>query len=94
VARDPKGGFHWKINLRDICANYGRLSEAISASAPFEKPALFIHSGVSGYIRDEDTALIHQLFPQAQLQTIPQVGHWVHAEAPEAFLAMVLNFLA
>ena len=93
LARSPNGGFRWKINLRDICANYGRLSEAVSGHAPFTKPTLFLRGGASNYIRDADGALIHQLFPQAQMQTIPTAGHWVHAEALEAFLAMVQRFL-
>jgi len=26
--------------------------------------------------------------------TLPEAGHWLHAEAPEDFLAAVLGFLA
>jgi esterase len=93
VARTPTGGFHWKINLRDIFDNYAHIRAAISGSAPFTKPTLFIRGELSEYIRDEDTALVRQLFPEAEFQTIAQAGHWVHAEAPDAFQALVLKFL-
>jgi esterase len=93
VGRTPAGGFYWKINLRDICENYGHLSNAVSAPAPFNKPTLFIRGALSTYLRDSDISLIPQSFPQAEFQIIPQAGHWVHAEAPEAFLTAVLEFL-
>jgi esterase len=93
IGRSPSGGFYWKINLRDICENYGRLSEAVSTPAPFVKPTLFICGALSNYLRQEDIPHIYQSFPRAQFRTIPQASHWVHAEAPQAFLATVLEFL-
>jgi pimeloyl-ACP methyl ester carboxylesterase len=54
---------------------------------------LFVRGGKSDYIGDPDLPLIQQLFPRAVLQTIPDAGHWVHAEAPETFLRIVTEFL-
>jgi pimeloyl-ACP methyl ester carboxylesterase len=34
-----------------------------------------------------------QLFPAARIETIPGAGHWLHAEAPDEFLAAVRAFL-
>ncbi len=93
VTRKPTGGFRWKINLQDIFKNYGRLSEALPVGRVFEKPALFIRGERSDYIRKQDWALIHRQFPHAELRTIPQASHWVHADAPEAFLQAALEFL-
>lgn len=93
VTRDAQGTFRWKLNLKDICANYGRLSEALEERV-FNGPTLVIRGGTSRYIREEDAELIRRYFPKAQLRTLPQAGHWVHAEAPEAFLELVTGFLA
>jgi esterase len=69
------------------------MSQALSHEAPFSGPALFIRGGQSSYVRDADIPLIRQLFPRAEVVTIPRADHWVHAEAPEAFLSAVQYFL-
>lgn len=92
LGRNPEGGFFWKINLRDIAENYWRLREPVAGEAQFAKPALFIRGGKSKYIQPEDEPLIREWFPAAQIQTIVEAGHWIHAEAPEEFLRLVLDF--
>jgi len=37
--------------------------------------------------------LIHKLFPRAEIRSLLNAGHWLHADAPEAFLQAVQNFL-
>jgi pimeloyl-ACP methyl ester carboxylesterase len=93
LTRGAAGSFQWKLNLKDICANYGRLSEALAPGRAFERPALFIRGGASRYVRDEDERMIRELFPQAEIKTIAGAGHWIHAEAPEEFLRLVSEFL-
>jgi esterase len=94
VGHDPAGGFCWKSNVRGIRDSYPGLSAALPADQSFPGPTLFIRGGRSDYIRDEDSDLIRQLCPQALLRTIPQAGHWVHADAPEEFSALCLEFLS
>lgn len=88
-----RGTYAWQMNLEGIYRNYHRLNEAIDAEHPFEGPALFIRGEKSDYIRDEDVPGIKWLFPEAEFVTIPNAGHWVHAEAPQAFAEAVLAFL-
>ena len=50
-----------------------------------------------GYISHgvgKDEPAIHRLFPKAEIRRIAGAGHWVHAEAPDAFLDLVTPFLA
>jgi pimeloyl-ACP methyl ester carboxylesterase len=93
VKRDQAGNFYWQMNLCAIEANYARLSEQISSQRPFEKPTLFIRGERSNYLRDDDMTAIQKLFPRVKLCEIAGAGHWVHAEAPEAFLRTVREFL-
>lgn len=93
LGRAPDSGFFWKINLQDIAENYWRLREPVAGNAPFTKPVLFIRGGKSDYVRPEDEPLIHEWFPAAQIQTIPDASHWIHADKPEEFLRLVLGFL-
>jgi pimeloyl-ACP methyl ester carboxylesterase len=59
----------------------------------FEKPTLFIRGGKSNYILDSDFENIKQHFPDSSIETIPNVGHWLHAENPTEFYQKVSSFL-
>lgn len=94
LARDPAGGYRWRMNLPAIKAAYPQLIDPVgNAGESFGKPVLFVRGGKSGYVQDEDWPLIEILFPAAKLATVENAGHWVHAEAPEAMLNLVDTFL-
>jgi pimeloyl-ACP methyl ester carboxylesterase len=86
------GGYAWAANLDALVRQYDEVLRAIDGT-PFEGPALFVRGARSGYVRDSDLPEVERLFPAAQLVTIPDAGHWVHAEAPDAFADAVVGFL-
>jgi pimeloyl-ACP methyl ester carboxylesterase len=66
------------------------------AEVPFSEsfvPTLFIRGELSNYILDEDTSTLEAYFPDSEVVTIDNAGHWVHAEAPDVFIEIVLTFL-
>jgi esterase len=89
-------GFAWTVNLEAIEHNF----EAIlgfpdfPAGRQFMKPALFLAGGRSEYVRPEHHAEIRRLFPAATIEVIDRAGHWVHADAADAFVAAVDAFLS
>lgn len=95
--RNKDKSFSWKINVDVLAESLPQVLVGIEDEADglqdFRYATLFIRGGNSGYIRDIDEDLIHQLFRNASIVTIPNTSHWVHAEAPEAFLYEVKNFL-
>jgi pimeloyl-ACP methyl ester carboxylesterase len=93
LGRDEHGRFYWKMNVRGVAENYARLGEVLNAGGTFAGPTLFIRGGKSDYVNAADELEIRRLFPAAQIQTIPAAGHWVHADAPEEFLRLALDFL-
>jgi esterase len=93
VGRDDDGRFFWKMNLHGIAANYGSLCEPVGGGTSFARPALFVRGGKSDYITLADEAEIRQQFPVATIQSIPAAGHWVHADAPQEFTRLLLDFL-
>ena len=93
LSRDEQGKFVWKMNLRGVAENYSQLGKVLSGGKVFSNPALFIRGGKSDYIGTKDEAEILKLFPSAEIQTIATANHWVHADAPEEFVRMVLEFL-
>ena len=91
-ARHSPRGFHWRMGLRQIAQNYPHLRAAVAGS-PFSGPALFLRGEQSDYLLESDTASIRRLFPKAEMRTVPQAGHLVHMDNPDAFLNEVLDFV-
>ncbi|TXF89906.1 alpha/beta fold hydrolase [Neolewinella aurantiaca] len=95
LARNPEGGYKWRMNLPVIKASYDKLIGPVgNLGDVYEEPALFIRGGNSGYVQNDDVELIDILFPQATVKTIAGAGHWVHAEKPDELFAEVSAFLA
>lgn len=93
LGRDDAGRFVWKLNVRGVAENYSRLGAALSPPGPFAQPALFLRGGQSDYLTAADEVEIRRRFPAAQIKTIPAANHWVHADAPQEFLRLVLDFI-
>jgi esterase len=87
------GGFEWKMNLPVLERDYANILKPIGSDEPFENPTLFIRGGLSRYIKDEDTPEMAKLFPTMRLETIPNAGHWVHANQPALLTQFLFNFL-
>ncbi len=86
-------GFNWKMNLDIITKNISIIGEAQIPDSTISTPILFIRGGNSGYIATEDEMIISQYFNQSAIKTIPDAGHWLHAEQPKVFFDMVINFI-
>jgi pimeloyl-ACP methyl ester carboxylesterase len=93
LSRRQDAGFEWKPNMPVIIAHYDDLMAGITGSQPFNKPTLFVRGGLSNSLKDEDWSQISQLFPQAQLITIANAGHWVHADQPGALIDAIEAFM-
>ena len=93
LSNDKKGGYKWKMNLPVIYKNYEQILAALENQETFDRPTLFIRGGKSDYIQEEDLSQIKTFFPAAELATVAEVGHWVHAAAPTALLTLVNAFL-
>lgn len=82
----------WRINLPALKANYPALQQGVCESAQYDKACLFIRGERSDYVSDNDITHIKKHFTQAQFASLA-TGHWVHAEQPQAFIAVVEKFL-
>jgi esterase len=87
------GALVWRPNLTALRENYPGLVDELPPDARFDGPVLFIRGARSAYLRDDDIPLVRHHFPAARLATIPEAGHWVHADEPDAFAGEVLQFL-
>ncbi|GHA67282.1 alpha/beta fold hydrolase [Pontibacter akesuensis] len=94
IYRKEDNTFGWRMNLDGIDKNYENIAAAITAEVPFKKNALFIKGGRSSYIKQEDIYdSIERLFTLVEVETIPNAGHWVHAQAPDEVYDLVTTFI-
>lgn len=82
-----------RLNLEVLASQVEELGSGLPADYSYNKPTLFIKGERSNYITSEDKALIEKHFPQATVISIPEAGHWVHAENKDAFYETVMNFV-
>lgn len=87
-----KGLLDWRFNLKSIANNIQNVGDDL-LDPKFEKPTLFIRGGSSNYILDADFKDIKNTFPNSQVATISNTGHWLHAENPQMFFELVDDFL-
>lgn len=86
----------WRLNLAAIERGMAELAgfPAVRAGSAYAGPTLFVAGARSDYVRPEHEPTIRRLFPRARIERVAEAGHWVHAERPDAFLAVVAPFLS
>jgi pimeloyl-ACP methyl ester carboxylesterase len=87
------GQLAFRFNLPVFNAKIEIIGEALPEGNHFNQPTLFIRGGNSKYIIDTDLPEIKNHFPKFELVTIPNVGHWLHAENPKLFFEESARFL-
>jgi pimeloyl-ACP methyl ester carboxylesterase len=91
---DDNQRLQWRFYFDSIKQNIKGVSEATPVPAqPLNTPVLFLKGEHSDYIFNADTKLMKEIFPNSRLEIIPNTGHWVHADNPEAFFNAVDKFL-
>ena len=99
VSRSREGNYPWKLNAAVIKKELSSIFEGIDLSkySPGTGitgfPVLFIRGEKSDYITDDCIPDIKQIFPMAEIASIPQAGHWLHAEQPDLLVKTIRYFL-
>jgi pimeloyl-ACP methyl ester carboxylesterase len=92
LGRDANG-FAWKVNLPVITEQIEEVGKALKEGTVFDGPTLFLGGANSSYIQQQDLPDIKTHFPNAEWISIPNAGHWLHAEQPQAVVAEMRKFL-
>ena len=82
-----------RINLPVLSENVSEVGEALPPHLGYDGNTLFLRGDKSEYIMPDDEVSILRQFPDAQINTIENAGHWLHAENPNAFFEAVVRFL-
>lgn len=83
----------FRFNLEVFNNNPKVVGQALPEENIYNGPTLFIRGGASDYIQEKDFDLLHAHFPLAVVKTIPNAGHWLHAQEPQMFFEFVEEFL-
>jgi len=89
-----KGKLALRINLQVLKDNVEEVGEALPITYSFSGGTLFLKGDKSEYIAISDETLIKMQFPNSDIVTIENAGHWLHAENPAAFYNEVIKFIA
>lgn len=95
LVADADGRLRWRLNLEALDREMQTIAgiEELPGAAPFEGPTAFLRGGRSDYVRDSHAPTIRRYFPEAEIATVEDAGHWVHAEKPEDFIRATRDFL-
>ncbi len=93
LGRDKDNHYYWKINLNVIEEQIENVGLALPVEKIYDDNCLFIRGEKSNYILDEDLPELSIRFPEHRLETIPNAGHWIHAERPTEFLHALTSYL-
>jgi esterase len=98
LKRKAEGNFEWKLNAPALLSNLPLITDGV-----FKKdenifpvsgfPVVFISGENSNYINPVDFKSIQKIFPTAELITIKDAGHWIHAEKPDEISAVFIDLL-
>ncbi|XP_010817818.1 sn-1-specific diacylglycerol lipase ABHD11 isoform X2 [Bos indicus] len=88
------GRFVWRLNLDALAQHLDKILDFPARQETYSGPTLFLRGGNSQFLLPSHYPEIRRLFPRAQMQTVPNAGHWVHSDRPQDFMAAVQSFLA
>ncbi|MDZ7736756.1 MAG: alpha/beta fold hydrolase [Gammaproteobacteria bacterium] len=93
LVRD-KDGYCWRVNLETLRSQRQTMTGFPDTAEPWPGPALFLYGENSDYVLPEHHAEIRRLFPAAEIEEVPNTGHWLHAERPQPIADRLKKFLA
>jgi len=88
LQRTADNKFIWKINASALLKNLDKIMAGIDRTAFLSQiitgfPVIFLKGEDSDYLPDEDFKDILSFFPAAEFITVPNAGHWIHADQPD-----------
>ncbi|MDP9095430.1 MAG: alpha/beta fold hydrolase [Pseudomonadota bacterium] len=84
----------WRIGLRAIADALPAIEGwAWPGEGVYAGPTLVLRGEQSDYIKSDDRPIFREFFPAARFASLRAAGHWLHADAPDAFVATVDAFL-
>lgn len=94
VPHATKAADSWRFNVAALIENYPHITGWPGVTPAYQGSILFIKGAESDYLLPEYQAQVLAQFPKATAKVIPETGHWLHAEKPQLFNRLVMDFLS
>lgn len=92
LSRSKEEGYRWKMNLQLLAREYANIMKGLDQNNWSDVDIQFIRGSRSQYIVSDDVDGIQSIFPKANIQTVDDAGHWIHAEQPQALLELISDY--
>jgi esterase len=98
LQRTSENSYVWKMNVKALYNNLAKIADGLPGPIPGTEPVtgfsvIFIKGENSDYLSSGEFILIQKLFPAAEMITIKNAGHWVHAERPDEVIKILMGSL-
>ncbi|TKG95513.1 alpha/beta fold hydrolase [Puteibacter caeruleilacunae] len=99
ITRNSERRYVWRINLKALDQWLDEIVSGVDYAMFADRMpilnyrALFLRGGNSPYIQEEDEDRIKAIYPEAQIITINDAGHWLHAEQPMQLIDNIKSFI-
>jgi len=90
VSRNTYG---WKLHIESLRLNLEEVFRFDQSDTQFTKKTLFLKGELSDFIQTEHLPIIKQFFPNYEMKTISNAGHWLHSDNQKEFSDTVIQFL-
>ena len=88
-----EGLLDFRFNLKSLSNNINIIGEEIKSLNKFNELTYFFRGEKSNYILDSDNHIILKYFPNSKVISIPNAGHWLHADNPTTFISKLLGLI-
>jgi len=87
-------GWRWRLPLATLAEAMSAIDGFPELDGQWPGPTLAIYGGRSECLNSKlAQRAVTQCFPAAEIQAIPEAGHFVHVEVPERFTNILTNWL-
>lgn len=93
--RNENNDFDWLVNLPVLKTSLPHIINGFDGwnqKVISHVDAYFIKGELSAYIRKDFEAIIQHIFPNNQIISVPNSGHWVHADNTTYFVKIIKNW--
>ena len=94
ILKDGKYCWRTDLNIFQKAAPAIVAFPNIEGLTPFSGQSMFVVGERSTHVEKQHYGEIKKLFPETSIEVLANSGHWLHAEQPEQFLALVNHFMS
>ncbi len=99
IRKSSDQSFEWKINVVALRENLDEIISGVDYREYEDRipiltyPVQLIRGGLSGYCPDDKLNIVKEMYPEIIINTMEDATHFLHAEKPDEFTNLLLEFI-